>query len=396
MRYGHPFRASLGPAVLLTWIVVLFALAGLVGCGESPEPTRVVVSPGPPRDDRVARIAADGERLWLARASVTKGYAMTGVSEYHDANWSELPGPRRSMPNTPLLLIPMKVPGESDRVPCVGDTAPDGKARVRCLHSGRWRSLDTAEVLNGFDLVDMGSVGSAGVALFSKMGINTSMYRLARVNGRRIIPLGNPVKLRGQVLGALGRATTDANERNLIDIGFMGQMSNQRWVATYHPDGGWSHTPILKAKSGSQLSGPVRTADAIIMAVSEINYGKAWPLSAYRYQPSEGWSVVRNKPLADRGQSQGGSYPVGDDAWVIWNQMVFEDVDRAGLAPAKIMAARIGDEERPTKTHTVWKGRILVPTDTQVIEYQGQPAFLYFRQFDAATGTRATVSFVTG
>lgn len=376
--------------------LLLLAAVGLAACGGSgaQQSERVVESPGPVRDDNDARLASDGENLWFARTSEVHKRMITSVYEYRDLSWKSLPAAGQSTSSSPLLLIPLTMSKESEPTPCVGDTAVDGNARVRCLRSEKWMPLPITGSLAGMSLVDLKSTGSDGLALFYQVGINASMFRLARVSDKRITPLGAPVKLRGQVLGSIGETTSDAKGRDLIDIGFMGQMSDKRWIATLHPGGGWSHTPILAAKSGSQLSGPVRTADSLNVAVAEIRPGKSWPFSVRRYQQEKGWSMVGDEPLANKGQSQGGTYAVGNDTWVIWNQMEFQEVNSAGLAPTKIMAARIGKEGQTNAIQTLWDGRSLVPTNTQVVEYRDNPVFLYFRQFDAEDGMQATVNLL--
>lgn len=366
----------------------------LAGCGgnNEPAPTRVIESPGSIRDDRVARIASDGESLWFARSSVVKGDTLISVYEYTGESWRELPSAGRSKANTPMLLISADSVDGSGQTPCLGDTNLNDVPRVRCLNGGRWQSLRIPGELAKLSLADLRTVGRSQVALFSNIGLNASQFQLARIEERRLVPLSEPITVKDQILGALGDTTTDASSQGLIDIGFMGSISDQRWVATLHPGGGWSHTPVLREKWGSLMSGPVRTNDSLLMAVNEINLGKPWPLSIYERQGSAPWTVVEGKPLTTRGQSQGGVYPVGDEAWVIWNQMMSSDTKSGGLTPARVVAGRI-DGDDSIEIQTLWKGKVLAPTDMQVIEYHDEPAFLYF--VPSRLGTRAVVNFVS-
>ena len=377
------------PALAFMALIVAFSLSG---CGDRSDPAESIGRPMPIRDDYDARLGSDGNNLWLARTSKIGKELKTSVFEFRDEAWKALPGAGLSSQDSPLQLVPLNTaPGRSP-LPCLGDSAPDGEARLRCLQAGKWKGVKVPATFAGMGLADLKATEGKGIALFSDTAPNASMYRLARVTPQRIVPLGSPVKLRGQVLGSLGESTSGS--KDLIDVGFMGQTSNLRWVATFHRGGGWSHTPLLTAaKSGSQLSGPVRTPDSLIMVTSEIHQGGPWLLSVFDYEHSRGWSKLEDEPLADRGQSQGGTYAVGSDAWVIWNQMKFNDVDKDGLAPTKIKTARIGTDGQLSSTTILWRGRTLVPANTQVVEFKGKPVFLFFSQTNPKSGMNATVKF---
>lgn len=351
-----------------------------------------ISSPSSFKDDFDSRMASDGESLWFGVTGLDGANEMrTEVFTYRNGKWAALPGRPLSTTQTALLLVARKSLGNQS-IPCVGRTTRKNEPLIQCFQRGHWRSKPISKSLRNMALVGMNCDGRRLIALFSDREGRSTKVKVAQLTDGQLRQKGSALKLAGgAIVATLGDKTRRSRSTN-VDVGLENIVARQRWVATLHA-GVWSRSLSLpQIEPGPQASGPVRAGHSIFFPV--VNTGaENWPFFLYHRKGGGRWSQVGGGALSDKtGKAQGVVDPAGNDVWAAWGQ--HGKFANDGLAPTSVHAALVGSEgDHLEREILLWSGRTIGPGPVQVVDYLGEPVFMYSRQFDDGRGLHATVDF---
>ncbi|HTU15114.1 MAG TPA: hypothetical protein VMF31_07945 [Solirubrobacterales bacterium] len=385
-------------------IVGLVGLVMLAGCNSSTAQTSSVnpiTSPGTFKDDFDAKLAAHGDGLWLAKSGLDQDdNVRLQVLKYQDETWVALPGLPKSTTDTGLVLAARSRSGNGAE-PCVGDTAPNGNNRVRCFGQKGWQPTRIPASYRDLWLNGLERRGRKLIALFRKDGRKGTktwtVIHLAKLQGNRFVRFGSPLRINTQLVAGLGQVTV-GTKLDGIEVGITTTTSpSRRWVATIK-GGSWSRSSEVPDLVGGDLySAPVRANSATYFPVNESQYGvdRNWEQSLFRIGGRGDWSQVGGAPVNEGfGKAQGGADAVGKRVWVTWGELNTDDAGWGGYFPTTEYAARVDETGTGFDQRIqLWRGKTVFPGPQQAIAYQGDPVFLYMRQFSRKGGMHATVDF---
>lgn len=375
--------------------LVAFVASAFFTCFGQPAQAaseKLISSPGTFKDDFDSRLATDGTNLWLAVVGMNRSDELRSqVFIRRRGAWRRLPGQPLSPSNAPLQLEALRVPGQKRSVPCLGDSSPEGLARIRCLEHGRWRSVPIARSLRRMMLVNLSADGRSMTALFSDLGGKPQALtaRVAKLRRGRIVSFGPPIK--PGVSGTANLGSKTGSTRSIgIDVAV--ETFDKRWVFTLGREG-WTRSRALPdSQIGSQW-GTVRSSKGLFYPVMSVGEDD-WPFSIYRGDGAGPWTELVGSPLnVGSGKAQGVLDAVGDRVWAMWQQHGTQR-ESDGLFPTEMYAGLIGREgEDVERKIQLWKGPTIGPGSLQVLEYRGRPVFMYPRQFRPKGGLHTTVDF---
>jgi len=355
--------------------VVVVLSASLVACGDGEKAqVSIVTNIRPLTNDFDARIASKDGSLWLVKTSKdndSDGFT-TSVAEYDGSQWKIERRHFRSSNDWPLsIAIPQRT-----REPCIGYSNRTGKSEVACRSEGVWRTITPTKDLSEFEVHDLGVSGDDLIALYTRVGLKSTVVRVAKQVGRTLRSISEPINLRDNVLANLGQSHNGTSRG--IDVAMENLKTGDRWVATYR-DGEWSHTGVLRGAAGPQLSGTVRTRQGLILPVTAVKTGEdAWKLNVFTYDGT--WHHLHGTPLnVGPGSAQGRVDTVGDSSWFTWTQVDTTTMDRRGRTIISAFAAHLLDGGKVEEPIALWSGRAVWPGHTQAVPYRGGVAFLYMR-----------------
>lgn len=383
----------------------IIALVVLAGCNSSTAQTSMenpITSPGAFKDDFDAKLAARGKNLFLAKNGLDQNDDVRlQVLRYRDDGWKALPGRPRSTTDTGLVLAVRKQ-ARHGAEPCVGDTAPSGKNRVRCFRQGQWRPARIPAAYRDMWLNGLEARGGSLLALFRKdgrKGVKTwTVLHLARLKGDRFVPFGPPMRVPTQLAPGLGQLAVGTSTKD-VQVGISTTTNpSRRWVATLKGGKRWvNSSEVTGLDDGSLGSTPVRVGENTFFAVNESQFGedRDWLQSVFRLRGRADWTQVDGAPVNDGfGKAQGSLDAVGKRVWIAWGELNTDDADWGGYFPTTEYAARINESGTGfDKRIQLWQGKTVFPGPQQAIAYEGGPVFLYMRQFSRKGGMHATVDF---
>lgn len=364
------------------------------GTTQDAQSRSEVFSPGAFRYDYKAEITSAGGGLWLARTGFPDPRKARDVRaqvlRYRDGRWKQVGG--RVRVSNPGIYVAARSTASGRAVPCVGLTRKGMGIKIRCYQRGRWHGKPVAKPLRRLILQGLEPRGNSLVALFARPQGKKFKVQVARLKKGRFVPFGKPILRSGTVLAKLGQATSRTRFSG-IDVLLENLNDGTRQLMTL-TRGRWSGSPSLPLSAGPQTSGSVRDKDTIFVPVNETFEadGTEWTTSVYRLDGGA-WSQVGGSPVSvkEKGSAQGRISAVGNQVWVTWNQIHFNNFLGSQL-PTRYYAAKIDPTGREIeKTLLLWKGKSIGPGSTQAVRLKGRPAFLYMRQFGPKDFLHATV-----
>lgn len=289
-----------------------------------------VESPSPFSDDYGARVTSFGDEMWAAVTGKDgSGRMRTAVLRRHRNGWRPLPGRPAAYWDGSLQIEAFRLRGDRGPTVCVTDTDPRERVRLRCFRNGRWTRMAVDRRIRHDRLV-LGLRSWQG-ELFAVLTISRSrtkplsVIRVARLNGRRLIPFGPAYTGKRpdrQLISALGTSTRNTRRRSLdlAVLEFSAMRKQRRWVVSFSPRiRRWTETRQLpRAEMGSQ-SEMARARGRLFVPVSRTTFSdQYWPFSVYTSRPGGAWRKVGGADLNPGGlNGQGSVYPVGNRIWVV-------------------------------------------------------------------------------
>lgn len=391
---------------LLKALPAFFALAALLAATPTPSAAaagdRALWAPSPFHNDLDATIATDGNDLWMATIGENrKGKVYSAVARFRAGHWSRLgrPSPSSSGNFTFLALLPGR-----KTTPCLGDATPKGAPRIRCLESGRWRTLGYPARFRRGMLQGANTRAGHLEATFSrttsgKGGQRTEVghFRFRRGQAR---PVGRPIHRPGLWSAGVVPSTRDSR-RQPLRVELWNPNNGNRVIFTC-TQAGWHHSTMLagRGQSGSRGTTAVNADGTLVSPFSQIVTeefygGRSESTMEVSLEKLNGthWRQIGDGPINEGpGSAQGGVFPVGQRVWAVWVQNSYEGVGFGGMMPTKYFAARLNRSLTGfDRKLELWSGQTDFPGLTQAVEYRGGVAFLYPRQRTSRGGQHATV-----
>jgi hypothetical protein len=352
-------------------------------------------NPGANADDRDARIASDGKRLWLAETQVARsGKLHSRVFALRSGQWSSISKAFPSSDSTGVQLAYRKN-GKRASTPCLGFAGRTGKATVKCLKGKSWKAVKLGRPFRGMTLLGMKSTGARPTILMGDVEGRPSKIRIGRVAGRRVVPQGPLLRIKDAIIPNLGLGTSRSKSA-ITDVAVQ-DFSGKRYLVSLIK-GRWVKSKRIPLEAvGPQISGTVRTRSDVyfpaVDAFRRVDPEAPWNTQVFRMVGGK-WAAIEGSPLnvSSRTYSQGGVFPVGDQVWAIWLEQI---IDQGAPLPTKVYAAPIdGSRVDVTSRLELWSGKAVAPGALQVVAYKGEPAFLYMKG-SGRRNLRATVELLS-
>lgn len=388
--------------LLIPAVLAMVTVAAMLSGAQASAKTKKVQSPSGFTIDHDARLAADGDDLWLAALGKAGHNGESGLrtkllTTKHGKGWTTLPSHPRTSGDYPLQLALLKRPGWREARPCIGDTPSEG-GRIRCYERNRFKTMELAEPLQGLNLVGLTGNGKSITALFNEWSRNPteSHLRVAKLEGDRFEPFGPPVGLQGQILAGLGESTRLAKSGSVdVALQLVSSEDSGKRLAASVTRSGWKFDNLPEGLvGGSQLSGPVRTDIGLYFPANQDefsgrNAGTPGTFSVFG-DVGTGWSETGDRPVSrGKGYAQGAIDPVGNDVWATWQESRNRGANVAKSRTLIHAALLDYDGEKFTDRVTLWRGGPIGPGFTQAIRHKGKPVFSYMRNING--NTKATV-----